>query len=84
MAPTNSYTIIPAVTIGPIPSSINVPLFDAIITLVQYIGSSPATLLIPKSGIYEHTKKMNKVSTVHINLSFNGISNVLDSTSGIN
>jgi len=35
LTPTNSYIIILAVTVGVIPNSINVPLLEANITLIQ-------------------------------------------------
>lgn len=70
--------------IGPIPSSISVPLFEAMISLVQNIGSSPTTCWIPYKGIYEHIKKINNVKIVHNNLSLNGTIQFADSTSGNN
>lgn len=82
-APTNSYTTIPAVTIGPIPNSINVPLLEAMMSLVQSMGSSPTTCYIPYNGILEAIKYIIKASIVHITLSLRGTSFTDYCTSGI-
>lgn len=74
--------IIPAVTIGPIPNSIKVPLLEAKIILDQNIGSSPPYLTNPNNGIYEHIKNIIKLNKVQIILSFNGTFLTGFSTSG--
>lgn len=55
--------------IGLIPNSIQVPLDDARYTRTEYNGSDPVGVLIPYSGSYEQTKKMNNAAAVYINLS---------------
>ena len=51
LAPTNNYITIPAVTVGDIPNSIIVPLFDANITLNQQKGSDEEFETTPYKGI---------------------------------
>jgi hypothetical protein len=48
--------IIELVTMGEIPSSIKVPLFEAKITLSQYKGSDPSDLMIPYKGIWQQIR----------------------------
>jgi hypothetical protein len=49
-APANNCMIIPDVTTGVIPNSINVPLFEAKIARIQYKGSDESDDMIPYSG----------------------------------
>lgn len=48
--------------IGVIPSSINVPRFEANIIRSQYKGSEVSELTMPYNGIWLITKKMSSVS----------------------
>jgi hypothetical protein len=43
--------IMPEVTIGVIPNSIRVPLFEAKMTRIQYMGSDDSDDMIPYRGI---------------------------------
>jgi len=56
---------------GEIPYSISVPLFEARMTLIQYIGSDVSEDMIPYRGICEQIKKMNSVINVHMTFSVN-------------
>eukprot|EP00171_Calliarthron_tuberculosum_P018454 IDg18454t1 len=56
------------------PCSISVPRLDAASTVrTKYKGSELLVFLTPYSGIWQHTKKMNSVTTVHITFSLNAI-----------
>lgn len=79
-----NWMTIPAVMMGPIPSSIKVPLLEAIMTLLQYTGSSPNNFWIPKRGIWEQTRKTIRVRQVHMILSFRGTIREALCTSGTN
>jgi hypothetical protein len=48
-------------------------LLDANITLIQKKGSELFDVTTPYKGIWQHTKKMNKVTIVHRAFSLNGI-----------
>ena len=61
----------PEVIIGEIPNSINVPRFEAIITLIQYMGSEESEDIIPYNGIWEHTRNIISVIAVHKAFSLN-------------
>ena len=65
LAPARSCMIIPEVTMGEIPSSMRVPLFEARITRIQKSGSEESDETIPYSGICEETKKMSRTMAVH-------------------
>ena len=69
-------------TIGPIPSSIHVPLCEACIILQYYKGSDPTFFCIPYRGSYEHIRNMNKVMAVYRNLSLKDTLLSAYSTSG--
>merc|ERR1719328_264544 len=58
---------------GEMPSSMRVPLFDARMTLIQWNGSAESELMIPKRGIWQHTRKMKSVIAVHNTFSLNWI-----------
>ena len=47
---------------GVVPSSINVPLFEASIIRNQYNGSDVSLLTMPYSGICDMTRKMRRVT----------------------
>jgi len=64
----------PEVTMGEIPSSMRVPRLEAMTTRDQYQGSFSVPERIPYKGTCEHTKKMNRATAVHKNLSLNWIS----------
>jgi hypothetical protein len=64
--------IIPDVTTGVIPNSINVPLFDARIARIQYKGSDESEDMMPYSGTWEQTRKIKRVVAVHSTLWLNG------------
>ena len=53
--PARSWRIKPAVTIGPMPSSMSVPRLEAKITL-RALNRSVAVLSMPKSGISDMTR----------------------------
>ena len=50
LEPLRIWSMRPAVTIGPIPSSINVPLLEANMTLIAPRGSSAPPCPTPRSG----------------------------------
>lgn len=62
----------PAVTTGVIPSSINVPRFDAKIARIQYRGSEESDDMIPYRGTCEQTRKIKRVVAVHSTLWLKG------------
>ena len=74
--------IIPEVTMGVIPSSINVPRLEARITRIQNRGSAESDDMIPYNGTCEQTKKMRRVTAVHSTFWLKGTLRSGDETSG--
>ena len=66
----HTWKTIPEVIIGVIPSSIKVPRFEAIIILIQYRGSELSDETMPYRGIWLITKKIRRVSPVHVSFCF--------------
>lgn len=65
LEPANNCITIPAVTVGEIPNSINVPRFEANMTLSQQKGSDPLVFTTPYNGIQQATRYMSTIITVH-------------------
>ena len=62
--PARSWKTIPEEMMGVVPSSINVPLFEASIMRSQYNGSEVSLLTMPYNGICDMTRKMRRVTGV--------------------
>lgn len=81
--PTRSCSISPAVTIGPIPSSIRVPRFEANI-IRRYVRSQPPPAATPYNGISVMTKYKISVMAVQKIFSLNPTLRVGGAISGRN